>query len=275
MVKERVKPTGLALFLFVLAVSGCASRGENAASIAAARGWVPRTIATQTFDLATWGPAAFTPGAPLIVYFEGDGLAFLSATRISDDPTPRVPLALQLATRDPRPNVVYVARPCQFVTGPQRRNCSHFYWTNGRYAEPAVAAMDAAVERFKAESGAASLRLYGYSGGGAMAALLAARRDDVTFFATVSGVLDHETWTRLDGMTPLSYSLNPAAFHQRLATIRQIHYVGAADDVVPPSVAAAYQARFAPDRKPPVVIVKGADHECCWAAQWPSLLSKE
>lgn len=265
----------MALLFFALSLSGCASRTETATSVAATRGWVQRIIATPDFDIATWAPRSFVPGRPLAIYIEGDGLAFLSTTRISDDPTPTKPLALQLAVRDPRPNVVYIARPCQFVTGPQRRNCTHAYWTYARYSEAVVNAIDIVVRRFKAEATADGLMLYGYSGGGAIAALLAARRDDVTRLTTIAGVLDHQTWTRFDGMTPLVHSLNPADQHSGLERVAQVHYVGAADDVVPVSVAKAFQSRFVTGTVPPVVVMAGADHECCWVELWPSLLKKE
>lgn len=275
MLKRRVKPHGLALLFFALCVAGCANRTETAANVAATRGWVSRTIDTPNFDIATWAPKTFVPGQPLAVYVEGDGLAFLSANRVSDDPTPTKPLALQLAVRDPRPNVVYIARPCQFVTGRSLRNCNHSYWTFARYSEAAVSATDAVVQRFKEESGANSILLYGYSGGGAIAALVAARRNDVARLTTVAAVLDHDTWTKLDGMSPLVTSLNPPDFHSKLESIPQVHYVGADDDVVPPSVAKAYQARFPAGAKPPVVVMPHADHECCWVDWWPSLLKKE
>lgn len=275
MLTGRVKSQGLALLFLLLGLAGCANRTETATSIAATRGWVSRTIATPNLDIATWAPRTFVPGQPLAIYVEGDGLAFLSANRVSDDPTPNKPLALQLAVRDPRPNVVYIARPCQFVTGRSLRNCNHSYWTFARYSEAAVSATEAVVQRFKQESGASSILLYGYSGGGAIAALVAARRNDVVRLTTVAAVLDHETWTRLDGMSPLVTSLNPPDFHSSLEGIRQVHYVGADDDVVPPSVARAYQARFPAEAKPPVVVVPNADHVCCWVDWWPSLLKKE
>jgi esterase/lipase len=49
--------------------------------------------------------------------------------------------------------------------------------------------MDAAVTALKRASGASRLRLVGYSGGGVMAMLLAARRDDVAQVVTIAAPL--------------------------------------------------------------------------------------
>jgi pimeloyl-ACP methyl ester carboxylesterase len=247
---------------------------ETAQNLARQRQWVSRVVATPTFDLFTFGPRAFVASEPLVVYVEGDGYAFISPTQLSDDPTPRDPVGLELAVADPRPNVVYVARPCQYVTGPHLRNCHPAYWSTARFAEPVVAAVESVVARYVADSGATRVAYVGYSGGGAVAALVAARRSDSAALVTVAGVLDHATWTSLDGMTPLGYSLNPADFADRLAGLPQVHFVGGDDDVVPEVVARAFAARFPADRKPGVVVLPGYDHVCCWSAHWPALLQR-
>ena len=48
------------------------------------------------------------------IYIEGDGRAWLNKNRPSLDPTPKNSLALKLAEIDPAPNVIYLARPCQY-----------------------------------------------------------------------------------------------------------------------------------------------------------------
>lgn len=261
------------LLFLSLILTACASRLDDARNLTTTKGWTGRVISAGTFDLQTWRPRSFTPGQPLIVYIEGDGLAFLSAVRISDDPTPKDPLALKLALRDPRPNVVYIARPCQFVTGPNRRNCSYAYWTFARYNERVIASVDSAVTALRAEANAPGVLLYGYSGGGAVAALLAARRTDVVRLTTIAGVLDHARWTSMDGMTPLDASLNPPDVAAALEKIPQLHYSGAEDTVVPTAVARSFVARFR--TPPPLVVLPGVDHDCCWVNRWSGLLAKE
>lgn len=243
--------------------------------LAASRGLVPAEVDGGAFVVMTFRPRAFVPGAPLSLYIEGDGYAFVHADRLSDDPTPREPTALALAVRDPGPNVVYLARPCQYVAGAARRNCHPAYWSVARYSEAVVAATAQVADHYLAASGAARIRLVGYSGGGAVAALLAARRPDlVERLVTVAGVLDTGVWTGLDDSTPLTESLNPADFAARLAGVRQIHFVGADDEVVPAVVAQSFAARFPAAARPPVVVVPGQGHRCCWAERWPELLGR-
>lgn len=184
---------GLALLLFSLVLSGCASRLETAESLAASRHWRSEIIATPTFDLYSFGPSRFVADEPLIVYVEGDGYAWISRTQLSDDPTPRRPLALELAVADPRPNVTYLARPCQYVSGRNRRNCLPAYWDTAGYSEGVISAFDTAVTTLVRRAGTHKVFYVGYSGGGAVAALVAARRSDSAGLVTVAGVLDHVT----------------------------------------------------------------------------------
>ena len=272
--KGKVGPRGLAFLLFCAVLSGCAGRLETAEGLARQRQWVSAIVATPRFDLFTYAPRTFVPSQPLVVYVEGDGYAFISETQVSDDPTPRDPVGLELAVADPRPNVVYLARPCQYVSGPHRRNCAPAYWTLARFSEQVVSAVDAAVGHYVRASGARRVDYVGYSGGGAVAALVAARRPDSASLVTVGGVLDHATWTSLDGMTPLYYSLNPADYADRLAGLPQVLFVGGDDTVVPEVVARAYAARFPAGRRPTIIVVPGYDHDCCWRDHWPELLRR-
>ena len=40
---------------------------------------------------------------------------FADGSANSDNPTPVNPMLLKLATMDKRPNIVYIARPCQYT----------------------------------------------------------------------------------------------------------------------------------------------------------------
>ncbi len=253
-------------------LAACTSPIGETQALGAAHHLTPRVIRAGIFDVFTMTPARWTPDAPLRVYIEGDGYAFITPTRLSDDPTPRHPLVLELAVRDPGANVLYLARPCQYVSGPERRNCHPAFWSVARYGEDVLDAMDAAIDRFKAESAGTRVVLVGYSGGGAIAALLAARRSDVVSFVTIAGVLDTDAWTAIDSSTPLRQSLNPADFAARLSGIPQIHLVGENDTQVPPLVAAAYARHFPASAQPPIRVMPAFDHDCCWVRHWPEIL---
>jgi pimeloyl-ACP methyl ester carboxylesterase len=114
--------------------------------------------------------------------------------------------------------------------------------------------------------------LFGYSGGGALAVLVAAKRNDVIRVVTIAGNLDHAAWTRAHGDAPLTGSLNPAEAADRISRIRQIHFIGRDDEIVPPAIAASYLGRVADRSNISVIEVPGADHTCCWAEKWPALL---
>ncbi len=160
---------------------GPEERGARTHRLAAARGWQRLDLAAPPFVLAAFLPGPLAQGGAagriLTVYLEGDGLAWLSATRPSSDPTPLTPMALLLAQADPGPAAA-LARPCQYGTL-TAEGCDSRYWTSHRFAPEVIAATSLAVSRLKELSGAGGLRLGGYSGGAAVAALGAAERDDV------------------------------------------------------------------------------------------------
>lgn len=266
-----------------MALSACAvlpspaERRAHADALASARGWQASLWSAGTFELLAYTPPLPAAGSEsrdtLTVYIEGDGLAWVTSSQPSGDPTPRAPLALQLALAHPAGPAAYLARPCQY-TMPHPgsgRGCDVAYWTQRRFAPEVVQAESLALDALKHRWSARRLVLVGYSGGGAVAALLAARRDDVAALVTVAGNLDHAAWTRLHGVPPLTGSLNPADERAALARIPQWHLVGADDRVVPPAVAQAYAAGFPPGQSPRVMVLPGQDHGCCWAARWPTL----
>lgn len=259
--------------LAALAPAGCATPGEglDAEAVARAAGLVRNEVATPAHRLVTWARIA-RPGEPVRVYVEGDGFAFVTPREPSRDPTPRNPVALRLAAADPWANVLYVARPCQFGMVGADPACRTAAWTDARYGEPVVAAVDAAIDDVVRRSGAPSVELTGFSGGGTVAALVAARRPDVAALRTVAANLDHVVWTRHHGVTPLRGSLNAADVAPALADLAQVHFVGTADRVVPRAVVESFAARTGGAACVAIVAVPGAAHDEPWAALWATLL---
>ena len=261
----------IGLSLCLLALAACtslpapAARRVTADALAAPREWTETTLSTTAFELAAWFPRRISPNPELTIYIEGDGLAWLTSDQPSADPTPLHPLALQLALAQPGGNAAYLARPCQFVTSAR---CSQRYWTQARFAPEVIAASNQAVDELKQRFGARQLILVGYSGGAAVAALLAERRNDVVRLVTVAGNLDHRAWTRLLRLTPLGASLNPADERAALTRLPQWHFVGLADHTVPASLTYAYAEGMTAAR---VIALEGYDHTCCWAENWPRL----
>ena len=230
----------------VLLLAACADGGDarpNADRIAASGGLARTELSTRPFRLV--GYVRFAAVPVLRVYIEGDGHAWASPDRPSDDPTPWSPVALALAARDPSASVAYLGRPCQYVAQGADPACEAYFWTDGRYHESVIASVNAAIDRLRAASGAMTLELVGFSGGGAVAALIAARRHDVANLRTVAANLDIADWTARQRLRPLRGSLNPADEADRLVALPQIHFSGSEDAVVDTAVARAYRARFA------------------------------
>jgi len=266
-VKQYAWVIWLPLLAGCIHIPTAADRVQHTTSIAEQAGWHQQIIPVKSFDLASFTPTQPKKTATLIIYIEGDGLAWVNRTTPSSDPTPVHPVALQLALQEPGA-AAYLARPCQYVKGEQRRNCSAKYWTSHRFAPEVIRAENNAIDHLKQQFGASRLILVGYSGGGAVAALVAARRNDVSQLVTVAGNLDTEAWTRLHRISPLTGSLNPADFWQSLQNIPQTHYVGEHDHMVPPAVARSYATRFPPQQRPNIVVLPGFDHHRYWIKVW-------
>jgi hypothetical protein len=281
---DAARSKGLAAFFFALSVvlfaalAGCARIDptyppREAQSIAAQAGLTPSVFRAERF--AIWGAYRLSqPGGPLRVYFEGDGLNFIDAYTPSTDPTPLDPLALKLAARDPAPNLLYLSRPCQYHSLTGQEGCSFYYWTTFRYAPEIIEALDQAVAQVEARGRTTMVTLVGHSGGGTVAALLAARRSNVKRLATVAANIDHVAWTKLDDSTPLRGSLNPPDFAAQLAKVSQVHLVGDRDSIVPPSVVDAYRRALPASADVEIVRFPQYDHVCCWEENWPAFVAR-
>ncbi len=202
----------------------------------------------------------------LVVYLEGDAPAWREGGQVRTTPPPPAPLALTLASLDPAPAVAWLGRPCQGVAAGTRA-CDASVWTHARFSERVVDALDEALDRLRRSSGARELVLVGYSGGGVLAALLAARRDDVVRLVTVSAPLALAAWREHHGLAPLD-AVDPATIEApRLDAVDQHHLVGLADEVVPPMILERYcAARRAAHR---CSVERHATDHSGWARLWP------
>ncbi len=255
-------------------MSACAvfGRTERADRLAAEHGWTKTQYHAGRFDLVGFEHIRRN-AVELRIYIEGDGLAWRGRYTPSDDPTPTGAHALEMAVEDSS-SAVYLARPCQFLSRDELRRCDPAYWLDARYAPEVVDSLNQAIDQAKRKAGARVLTLIGYSGGGALAPLIAARRNDVARIVTVAANLDHAAWTALDDTSPLTRSLNAADVARQIQEIPQVHFIGERDKVVPASVTNAYLARTTDRRQIKVVPVEGASHECCWRQRWPELLDR-
>lgn len=257
-----------ALCLLAL-LSGCAGDPLAHADALAKPGGLQREQVAAGDFLLTAYVRITRPDQPLTVYIEGDGLAWRSRNQPSDDPTPRHALGLSLAAADLGTNVLYLARPCQFTPRDNNSRCSVTYWTDKRFAPEVVAAMDDAISHYALSIPGQAINLVGYSGGGAIAVLVTARRRDVATLRTVAGNLDPDAVNRWHHVSPMPDSLNPINAVTQVATIAQIHFSGADDKIVVPAIARSFVARAGPCAR--LQIIDGMVHEGNWAAIWSRL----
>jgi pimeloyl-ACP methyl ester carboxylesterase len=250
-------------------LAACATSSQRFDHRASALGFASIGLQGEAFHHLAYVAGPLERSDTLHVYVEHDGTPWLDLTHPAVDPTPRVPLALELMARDAGPRL-FLGRPCYFAPQPiAGSNCTPLIWTHRRYSPEVVASMVAALRRFLTLHPYRRVVLIGYSGGGTLAWLMAARVPETVEVVTVAANLDTDAWTSLHGYSPLDGSLNPTLMPPLAPGIAQRHFVGGRDRNVPPSIVYSFARRHAAAR---VVEVAEFDHECCWIERWPSLL---
>lgn len=221
--------------------------------------FVYKIVETRNFDVASWQKIS-NPQVPYKIYIEGDGYAFNGHGYPSSDPTPHGTLVRELAFGDPNPNVIYLARPCQYIAG---RICAQRHWSTARFAPEVINSEFEAVQQIAGEK---PVILIGFSGGAQVAGLIAAAKQglNVKKIITIGGNLDHARWTEYHQVMPLSESMNLENYRRQFLQIPQHHYAGADDEVVPPELV----KNFVENDKL-VTIVPHAAHNSGWQEIFP------
>ena len=258
------------IFTIVLLSSGCVSklspkvRQYTADTVAQSGNLVQQKIATDDFLLTTYQRFDSTAdNKQMVVYIEGDGMAWISRDQLSSNPTPVQPIALKLASIDTNANVLYVARPCQYLWPQKMNRCSSKYWSNKRGSEEVISSINQAISIVKQKQNISSIRLIGYSGGGGIAALIADRRADVNEFVSVSGNLNYKLFTQTHDLSPMNRSIDPITVANQIGLIPQIHYVGADDKIIPRQIALSFSDK--------VKVINDVSHDN-WSDKWAQIL---
>jgi len=247
--------------------AGCATPTQNTDQFAGEWHFQRDVESGNDFRHVVYRNNAPVRGAVLHVYIDGDGTPYWQRNLSATDPTPRDPVMLRLMALDPDRSV-YIGRPCYF--GLYRDPpCTAAYWTTRRYAPEVVESLEAVLRAETARAGALHVELFGHSGGGTLAVLLAQRVGSVTRVVTLGANLDISAWCKLHGYSPLAGSLNPVDEHALRTGVQVLHLVGDRDNNTPPSlVDSAARARGGE----PVRVMAGFDHSCCWETVWRSIL---
>ena len=139
------------VLLVVLMLCGCVSAPPESDLFEA------KQIETQHFSIAVWEKKNIQREQPLRIYFEGDGT-----------PLPTHTVAFEYAQNDASSNVIYVARPCQWVEDKICRKKPEIY-QQSRFNPEIMQEMHELTSYLIRKHQASSVELIGYDGGAVVA----------------------------------------------------------------------------------------------------------
>jgi hypothetical protein len=273
---KNMKMNVYILILLQIQVLGCATmpvfmdRVSVADDIAGKAGFTKEYLKAGDFTLMTY--QKFNRRSDTIsIYIEGDGRAWETKYRLSDDPTPSNPVALRLAAVDPADNIAYMARPGQYsLSGVPP--CDPKYWSGFRFAPEVINSFNRAIDILKEKSVTKHIELIGYSGGGAIAILVATQRSDVTALRTVAGNLNTNAFCAYHHVSQFDGSMDPIDVAQKVAHVPQRHFVGSVDKVVPFAIAESFVKMEGDKNYERITVVDSISHNDGWYKRWHDLL---
>lgn len=259
----------------LLCLGGCAAvptpleRQKTLETLSSEHNLTSTTLHTTPFSLYSLSDTRRCEDREMRVYIEGDGFAWRTRSQLSNDPTPINPLAAKLMSIDPSHCKVYLARPCQYT---QESQCSSQYWSNRRFSPEVIQSYSEALDQIKKSYGIKTFTLIGYSGGGAVAALSTAKRNDVKQLISIAGNLDIEAWINYHHLSSLDGSLNPADESKKLSEIDQLHLIGRRDAIIPIDVYQSYAHHFMNRDRLHSKECAECTHNTGWIEEWKEIL---
>jgi pimeloyl-ACP methyl ester carboxylesterase len=112
--------------------------------------------------------------------------------------------------------------------------------------------------------------LIGFSGGGALALLIASVLPNVVGIVTLGGNIDIDSWVAHHQYRSLSTSINPVDVAPAVSARWMLFLVGANDTEVPASYAEEAARKFGTT----VRILPDVSHASGWESHWPLILSQ-
>ncbi len=251
-----------------LFLAGCASAARKYDGAAHAAGLSEKLFTGSRFHHKIYGNAVPPGPAPLHVFIEGDASVKQALRHHPPDPTPQRALMMRLMRRDPDAAIL-LGRPCyhgMFETDA----CEIRHLAGERYSAEITDSMIEALRTEMKIMGAARAVLFGYSGGGTIAMLMAARMPEITAVVTLAANLDNRALSAYHHAPALTGSLDPARLPPPPPSLTQLHFYGARDENIPASLARETLTRQGASP----IIIQNIDHECCWEEYWPEILSR-
>jgi len=178
-------------------------------------------------------------------------------------------MILALMSLDKAPAIL-LGRPCYHRLSP-KPNCHPKLWTSHRYSPIVINSMQIALTQWLTlHPNITSITFIGYSGGGAIASLLAPLFPQTKQLITFAANLDTDAWAKLHDYSPLTGSLNPILQKKLPSHIKQLHIAGEFDTNVPPSIIQNYISK---EERSNILIIKSQEH-CCWTVHWLTILGR-
>lgn len=263
--RKQIFPILTLIFVF-----SCSTNHQSittkTSELAKSQGLEPKIYQTKNFKIFTLQKIS-DKNKPIRIYLEGDGRAFLNRNLASTNPTPTSYFLINLIKEDDSPNLIYIARPCQYLDD---QSCEQKYWTSDRFSAKIADSVNEVLQNFSTQK----LQLIGYSGGGAIAKYLAVKNKNVTSFRTISGNLDQKKFAEIHRVAVLDEAFIDNDL-TKLATIPQIHFVGAEDKIIPPIIAKTYLQKLPQKDCIKIITIEKATHYQGWDKKWQKLLEIE
>ena len=199
----------------------------------------------------------------LIVYIEGDGLAWLDRFTPSTDPTPNNPVAFKLALEDKNDNIIYLSRPCQYLTG---NRCKKEIWTKLQYSNEILSIYKKILSKLTTEYD--EIHLVGYSGGAAIIIYLASIDElNIKSIRTIAGNINPDEISSILKLSSYKKTENFYTLEKSIKDLSQTHYYGLKDKVIPKNLHFNYAERNIDNKCINIQSVE-ASHGKGWVEFW-------
>lgn len=251
----------------VLGLTACTTPSQHFNQVANKLGLSAQKLGSAQFNHIIYKKNVLVQSDTLHVYIDGDGTPWERNQWISEDPSARNPLILRLMIQDPMPAIL-LGRPCYYGLNVSP-GCESKYWTSHRYSKEIIDSMSLVLNNWLAKQQFNHIVLIGYSGGGSIALLMANKIKKITKVVTVAANLDVTAWSEFHGYPKLKHSLNPSDQVELNTAIKQFHFVGADDDVVPAFIVKQYADN---QKNADYYTFPDNDHGCCWEKAWLNIL---
>jgi len=258
----------LLIVIFFISLVGCATPSQKFNQQVIELGFNSQLVRSAKFQHQIYLANTFMESGVLHVYIDGDGTPWERNRWVADDPTARNPLILRLMKQDNLSSIL-LGRPCYYGQS-HKDECDSKYWTSHRYSKDVIDSMSQVLNTWLKRYDFKEIVIIGYSGGGAIAILMADKIKEISKVVTVAANLDVTRWSKFHGFSALKHSLNPADEAGLNERVRQFHFAGKDDEVVPSFLIKEYADR---QRNAKYYEFPGKDHACCWEDVWEQIMA--